>query len=284
MRTEYDVIKYNAKECDNKKRKFKFCFKRILKCVCFLVVFILAYFLSYKFSGFYKTNIRLLVLVVCTLVGFALFFLIYYLITLFAKISYEKKSKKSQYNQFVYNDELNAMLCTGKYRFNYDFKQGLTDNLKRAFDIADSLVFNVAKTCNKDGKYYYLNYTVYDFLLIVEDVSNGIYDKIDGFFKTLRMQDLPLDVVEEKLIALVETEKRAEEINELSKSQTGIKKVISNVKKNLLHFSTKVTTLVFKNKIEETVNDVIKYVGEESFKIYGGRKVMKPTSYKGVEL
>ena len=43
-------------------------------------------------------------------------------------------------------------------------------------------------------------------------------------------------------------------------------------------------TLLFKNKIEETVNDVVKYVGEEAFKIYGGRKVVKSTSYKGVGL
>ena len=282
MKTEYDIAKYNAKKSANKKFKFKFMFKRIFKGAFFLAIFVLAYFLSYKFSGFHKTNIRLLTLLVCMVLGFALFFAVYFIITLFAKISYNKKTKKAKSNSLVYSDELNAMLYTQKYDFNYDFNLGLKDNFKTALSLADSLIHDVAKTYGKDGKYYYLNYTVYDSLLIIEDVTSGIYDRIDGFFKALKLQDLPLDVVENKLVALIETEKKADELNELSKTKTGIQKAISNIKKNFLRIGTKVTTFVFKNKIEETVNDIIRYVGEEAFKIYGQRKVIKPTSKKGV--
>ena len=284
MKTEYDITKYNAKKSANKKFKFKFVFKRFLKATLFLIAFALAYFLSYKYSGFYKTNVRLLTLIVCMGLGFGLFFLIYYIATLFAKISYNKKTKKAKNNSLVYTDELNAMLYTQNYDFHYDFNLNLVDNFKNAFSLGNSLVYDIAKKYDKDGRYYYLNYTVYDSLLIVEDVTSGIYDRIDGFFKALKLQDLPLDVVEKKLLALIETEKKADELNELSKTQTGVKKVISTIKKNVLHIGTKVTTFVFKNKIEETVNDIIKYVGEEAFKIYGQRKVIKPTSNKGVEL
>ena len=284
MKTNYDIIKFNTKENANKKRKLKFFFKRVFKGAIFLIIFVLAYFLSYKFSGFYKTNLRLLTLLVCMALGFCAFHLIYFIITLFAKISYNRKCKKAKENSLVFSDELNAMIYTEKYDFTYDFNLGLTDNLKNAFSLGDSLVHDIAKKYDKDGKYYYLNYTVYDSLLIVEDVTNGIYDRIDGFFKALKLQDLPLDIVEKKLLSLIETEKKAEEINEISTSQTGIKKAISIVKKNFLHVGAKVTTFVFKNKIEETINDIIKYVGEEAFKIYGQRKVIKPTSQKGVEL
>ncbi len=284
MRTEYDVIKYNAKNSANKKRKFKFFFKRVFKSALFIVIFALAYLLSYKFSGFYKTNLRLLTLIVFMSLGFVSFFAVYFLVTLFAKVSFRKKSKKAKANSLTYSDELNAMLYTEKYDFNYDFSLTLTDNFKRAFALADSLVYDVATKYKKNGKYYYLNYSIYDSLLIVEDVTSGIYDRIDGLFKWLKLQDVPLSIVEDKLLSLIESEKKAEEESNDIKSKSGIKKIFSNIKVNVLQAGTKVTTLVFKNKIEETINDIIKYVGEEAFKVYGQRKVIKPTSSKGVEL
>ena len=284
MKTEYDIVKFNTKENANKKRKTKFFFKRVFKAVLFIAIFVLAYFLSYKFSGLYKTNIRLLTLLVCMGLGFLAFYLIYFVITLFAKISYNKKCKKAKQNSLVFSDELNAMIYTGAYDFYYDFNLGLTDNLKNAFSLGDSLLHDIAKKYDKDGKYYYLNYSIYDFLILVEDLTNGIYDRVDGFFKALKLQDQPLDIVEKKLMALIETEKKAEEKSQEIKSQTGIKKVISVVKKSVLQVGAKVTTFVFKSQIEQTINDIIKYAGEEAFKVYGQRKVIKPTSQKGVEL
>ena len=284
MKTEYDIVKYNAKKSANQKRKFKFVLKRVLKAVIFLLIAIFAYATSYKFSGFYKTNIRLLTLFSCVAFGFALFFLLRIIFDVIAKITYAKKTKRAKAVESSQVDELNAMLFTEKYDFRYDFSLGLTDNLKHCFTLAESLVHDVAKKYGKDNKYYYLNYTVYDSLIIVNDVSSGVYDKVDGFFRALKLQDLPLNVIENKLKDLIEKEKKVEEINVKAQEQTGIKKVLSDLKQNVLHVGAKVTTFVFKNKIEETANDIIRFIGLEAFKIYGQRKVIKPAKNKGVQL
>lgn len=269
MKNEYDFLTKKTKEISNKKRSFAFNLKRFFKAVLLLCLGAIAYGVSYYFSGFYKTNVRLLTLLVCTALGFLGFFIIYYVISLFAKLSYEKKRKKPIIQECAFIDDLNAMLYSKKYDFIYDFNKTLPENLSVVFDNLKSLVHDVSKKFNKDGKYYYLNCTSKDLLLVFSDVIEGLHDKVDGFFTALNLQDKPLSFVEKRLIDLIEKDKKLTNESFEKENQTGLNKFISKFKENLLNLSGKVTTFIFKTQIEETANGIIKFIGEEAFKVYG---------------
>ena len=267
MQTEYDIVKYNEKKRMNKKRRLKSFFNKSLKGVLFLCVAVFAYLISYKISGFYKTNMRLLTLLVCMVLGFGLFYLINFLVETITKKSISKKTQKAKELNPDLEVELNKILSQQNFKFEYNFNLTISENLSQAFILADGLLKEVAKRYGKVGKYYYLNYTVYDFLMLFEDVSKGVYDKVDGFFSLLKLQDTPLDIVENKLVSLIEMEKQLEKKEQDIQEQTGIKKALSNIKKKILSVGAKVTTFVFKTQIEETINEIIVFVAKEAFKI-----------------
>ncbi len=285
MKNEYDIINKKSKENVNKKRKSALGLKRFFKATFLFLLVVVVYGLSYHFSGFYKTNVRLLTLVVCMALGFILFYIIYSIFSLFAKISYDKKSKKPKMEAFVYYDDLNAMLCSKKYDFTYDFNKSLTENLGVIFEKSASLVHDISIKCNKDGKYYYLNCTSIDLLLVFGDIVDGLHNKVDGFFKLLNLQDKPLNFVEKRLVDLVEKDKQLAGENLGLKEESNFKKFVTKIKENLLNISGKVTTYVFKHQIEESANDVIKFMGEEAFKVYGQDKIstkkLKGENYNG---
>ncbi len=233
--------------------------KNVLKTILLVMLLILSYISSVFVYGFTKTNTRFFYLIIFSLVGFCLFYIVYYIIYFLTYLKYKRKDKKEKCNQINCDDKVNEFLKDEKYKYIYDTKLSVQENLKNALDTAKSVILGVATLNNKNGKYFYLNYTVYDALEIYGDLVAFAYDKIDGVFKFFKIQNKPITFIENSLQKVVE-EEVVKEVNKkgvLSKIKQGVGNVVFNT-----------GIFLFKNKIQDAVNEILSVVCLECFKVY----------------
>lgn len=242
--------------------KPKTAFNKIIKFILLTLLLVFSYYLSFKVDGFYKTNIKAITIIVFSILGFVSFFLGYYVFKIFYLISYNKKRKKLSKSVVNCDDELSIILQDEKFIFKYDKKLDLKANLKNASEIIINLVKDVSAKFGKNGKFFYVKYTVYDALTIFENAVDGIHNKLDGYFKFFKLQDKPLSIVEKSLSNLLnQSEINVEEI-EVEKG------FFSKVKNKLTNGAKTVGFFFIKGKIEGAVNDVVSFVGAEAFRVY----------------
>jgi hypothetical protein len=111
----------------------------------------------------------------------------------------------------------------------------------------------VSQGFDKGGKYYYLNYTVYDAIGVIKTTINGADDKIGGFLKKFKLYDKPIGILESKLSEIIEGE-------EPKKSSPIVGGII------------KATTFILSKQINGACNDFIAFVISEAYGVYGKDK------------
>lgn len=249
----------------NNKRK-----KTVLKYVIFALIAVFSYFASAYLHGFKTTNERLVILVVCTLLGIALFFIFYLILYGFTALKYSIKSRCKKDVTINCDDALSTIIEQNDYVFNYDLKKSVNDNLKDGITISYNLVKEIASGYGSSGKYVCLDYTVYDALEILGNAVEVVKVKADAIFSLLRIQDKPISILEKKLTDVLEGAPILEE----EKPSSVIKKLGSGVK----HVASKVALFALKGKISSLVNEIIEYVGFEAFRVFS--KQNKEFAYK----
>lgn len=235
--------------------------KKLLKLINTLVIFLVlvtAYALSVYTSSFKEANLKLLSLFFYALFGFIGFYIVYavaYLITMCTQI----KNRKKQAIDIVECDEqLNQIFSDNKNKFKYNPKCNVAVNFNIYKDQVLSVIKQIAEGFNKaKSEYYYLSYTVYDALDIVDNVINGVDAKVSPIFGLLKAEDKPLKVVEKLLVSAVEKE-NAESVEKTQNS------FIKSIADKLLSAGL----MVFRKTLENTANDLIVFIGFEAFKAY----------------
>ncbi len=244
---------------------------KILKTILLILLLILSYTSSVYVYGYNKTNARFVYLIVFSLLGFCLFYIVYYIIYFITNLRYKVLDKIEKTHSINCDDKVNDFLKDEKYKFIYDTKISVHDNFKNAVTTAKEVILGVATINNKNGKYFYLNYTVYDALEIYGNLVAFAYDKIDGVFKFFKIQNKPIAFIEKSLQKFVNDEKVANVENKgglLSKIKKGVGEAVLNT-----------GIFLFKRKIQNAVNEILAVVCLESFKVYskgvkGSRKVL----------
>ncbi len=232
---------------------------RYVKIAGVLLVLIIAYAISVYTSSFNQTNIKLLSLVLYTVCGFLGFYLIYFVFYLITLVSYNKRVKKIA-NTVVSCDDNVALLFSRGKRFRYDVKESFTSNINNYKTAVLDVVEEVATGYGaKKGNYYYLNYTVYDAIDVVNNAIDAIDGKVSPIFKLLRAEDKPLKVVEKLLVSAIENENREQEV--IEKKPSLISAVINKAKT--------VGTFIIKGAIDNAFNDLLVFICYEAFKVYG---------------
>ncbi|MBQ9782533.1 MAG: hypothetical protein IJW26_05075, partial [Clostridia bacterium] len=129
---------------------------KIFKTIFFLTLLILSYIISVYVKGFSQTNSRIIHLIVFAIIGFCSFYIVYYIIYIFTKLKYKKQEKAN--NDIVVNcdDKVNEFLKDEKYKFLYNTKLSVKDNIDNALSVAKSVILDVATLNNKNNKYFYL--------------------------------------------------------------------------------------------------------------------------------
>ena len=97
------------------------------------------------------------------------------------------------------------------------------------------------------------------------------YDKIDGVFKTFKIQNKPIAFIEKSLRNAILDEKQ-EKVEVKDNLFTKIKKGVGNAVLNTGIF-------LFKNKIQDAVNEIVALICLECFKIYGKGTKQLPQAY-----
>ena len=221
--------------------------RKILKTILFSLLLILSYLSSVYVYGFERTNARFIYLIVFSIIGFCLFYIVYYIIYFVTYLKYKKLDKIEKSNLVNCDDKVNDFL-----------KQ---ENIKTAVDIAKEIILGVATINNKNGKFFYVNYSVYDALETYGNLVAFAYDKIDGVFKFFKIQNKPINFIEKSLQKVVEEEKV-----DIKENKNGI---LSKIKKGVGDAVLHTGIFLFKNKIQDAVNDVLTVLCLESFKVYG---------------
>ncbi len=245
---------------NNKKVKNK---PKIFKIISLILLLILSYVCSLHFNGYEKTNIRFLNLIALALIGFFSFYIVYYIICFIIFIKYKILQKIESKNVVNCDDKVNDFLKDEKYKFTYNVKIPVQENLSNAVTLAKNVVLDVATLNKKNNKYFYLNYSVYDALEIYGNLVTFAYDKIDGVFKTFKIQNKPITIIEKSLQKVIEDENI-----ENTENKQGL---LSKIKKGVGNVVLNTSIFLFKNKIQDAVNEIIALVCLESFKIYGKR-------------
>lgn len=234
--------------------------KNVLKTILLVMLLILSYISSAYVYGFTKTNARFFYLIVFSVIGFCLFYIVYYIIYFITYLKYKRKDKNEKVNQINCDDKVNEFLKDEKYKYIYDTKLSVQENFKNAVDTAKSVILGVATLNNKKGKYFYLNYSVYDALEIYGDLVAFAYDKIDGVFKFFKIQNKPITFIEKSLQKVVE-----EEIVVKQENKNGL---LSKIKQGVGNAVLNTGIFLFKNKIQDAVNEILSVVCLECFKVY----------------
>lgn len=240
----------------NKKSKLK----TVLKTALILVVLVVSYIISALTSSIYKTNIKLLTLAICLLLGIALFFVIYGIFYLLALIKISKKTKKLINSQISCNDKASEFFNKVDYKFKYDVKLPFNKNVDRLKADTLDLVKDIAVGYGShDNKYYYLGYTVYDAIEVIDGAVDLLDAKIGPIFKLLRLEDKPLKTVEFALEKAINHDCEYEKIS--TENDIGfLKKAGEKI--------AKATAYVFRGKIDNSITDVVKFIGFKAFEIY----------------
>ena len=237
--------------------------KRIFTVLKYTLLFLLAvfsYFASVYLHGFNKTHERLIILVVCTVLGLVLFFIVYLILYGITALKYSIKNKRKNNATINCDDLLSSLIETNNFVFNYDLKKSVNENLKNGVVISYDLVKEIASGYGNSGKYVYLDYTLYDALEIFGNALDVVKVKADAIFGLLRLQDKPISLLEKKLTDVIEGEPIIEE----EKPSNFITKLSSGVK----HVAGKVAIFALKGKISTLVNEIIEYVGFEAFRVF----------------
>ena len=230
--------------------------KNAVKFTLIILFLIISYFISAITSSVYQTNIKFLILLICFLAGVMIFFLIYGLLYLIAFIKISRKTKRFIREEISYNDRADEYFSSSNYKYKYDTKKTFTQNLSEVKKDVLIVVKDVATYYGShDEDYYYLGYTVYDALNVFDGAIDLLDEKISPIFKFLRIEDKPLKTVEFALEKAINSHEE-----DCEKKPNLINKVGGKL--------VKVTTFIFRSKIESTITDVVKFVGCKAVEIY----------------
>ncbi len=254
--------------------------RKIIKWLLIALLLIGSYVLSYFLNGFYETNKKLLILILCVACGFAGFFVIYYTAYLITIIVDKIKSKrKISNNEINCSEEIIEVIEDNGFVFHYDKKLSIKENFKNLGDILLKMLSKITTNGKAERKYSYLNFTVYEVLGAVNNCEGVIREKVDGILdlpvvKWFDFKNKPISFIEKKLSSIIEQELNDDiEVEETPK--TLWQKVTSKVKKVALDK----TPILLKGKIEDSVNLVIKFVGCEALKL----RIVSSGNEKGEE-
>ncbi|MBR3804924.1 MAG: hypothetical protein IKJ14_06235 [Clostridia bacterium] len=244
---------------DNSVKKLRI--KSAIKTVFIAIVLAISYTLSVITSSFYQTNKKLIILVVCFLIGSALFWLIFAVCYLITLLKIKRRAKKLLKSQITCDDRASEFFENNSYRFKYDKKRSLSENVLTLKKDALSIVKEIASIYGSgEDKYYFARLTVYDLTSVLNGVIDLVDSKVTPIFKLIKAEDKPLKVVENLLEKAIETE----DINEEDTTQP---QKVSLLKKIGLKVVT-LSTFLFKSKIENAVTDIVKFVGFKAFETY----------------
>ena len=263
----------------NVEKSQKFKLKSVIKWVVIILLTLFAYAFSLYQNGFKNTNLKLLTLLIFSALGFLSFFIFYYLFCAIS-ISYQRKKQKKQLSQTVNCDEkIVNTISDQKYSYSYNAKISVKENFASALSVMTTLVGDIANMHGKKGKYALLDFTVYDALNFVGNCIDGAQSKVDGMFKFIEftgIKDKPIPFVEKTLTKLIDKELNkekeidGEQIENAKKSNSLTKKIADKFKS----VGGKVAVYTFKGVIENTINDVIRFVGAESFRVFSNNSTL----------
>lgn len=231
--------------------------KRAMKICALSVVFLAATAYSVYKNGVFGTLKNLLTLAVCAFLGYAAFYLV---VLLFRIILRKRRKRKSQKAALPKNTDASACALLEKAgEFNYDKRQTPLENLKTAGGKALAIIKTASQKAEKKAsKYYFVNFTVYDAVDIFDASVDKLYEKIDGVFGLLRMQNKPLGFLEKSLEnALVDEGDDSE-----PKKQSGFKKAVKEK-------GISVAIALLKNQINAQINDLLNFVAGEAVFVFG---------------
>ncbi len=248
-----------AKKCKNGgKTSTK---KGIFSFLAVLLVLIVSYSLNVYTHSFVEANNKLISLFLYAILGYCGFYVLYYITYFITLLLYNKKCKKLAKNVISCDDDVSNLFSNDKHRFSYDKNLSFNDNI----NVYKEGVFNLIKQIAGGysvgkGQYYYLNFTVYDAIKIINDAVDGIDVKISPIFKFLRAEDRPLKTVEKLLVNALENEGQLDVV-EPQKSKNAIVQ-------SLVIKAKQVGISLIKTPLENALNDLRVFVGYEAFKVY----------------
>lgn len=249
--------KSGEKSSANKKVRLK----NVVKTLIILAVFSISYTVSALTSSVYETNKKLVILLICFLIGFVLFYLIYGVLYLIALFSVSKKTQKLLKREISCDSQAADYFDKKEYRYKYDNAKTFNENMSVLKSDALSVVKDISDGYgNHDDKFYYLGYTVYDAMEVIDGAIDLIDSKITPVFKFLRAEDKPLKSVETALQKALKTD-----VEQSVSEETAPKGFFKKIGAKLV----KTTAFVFRGKIENAVTDVVKFIGFKAFEVYG---------------
>lgn len=255
IKTELKSAKKSGKSGDKK--------KRVLKVSALFAVFFIAIAYSVYKNGVLGTAKNLITLVVCAFLGYAAFYLV---VLSFRVILRKRRKKRAQKTvKSTGRGELQAQrLVESEGEFSYDKKLTPLENLKLAGNKALAIIKKASqKSKKKAGKYYFVNFTLYDAIDVFDDTVDKLYEKVDGIFGLLRMQNKPIGFLEKKLeTALVCNDEEKDDTPKEPKKENAFKKVL---KKGGVNFAL----TVFSGKINAQINDLLDFIANESVLVFG---------------
>lgn len=255
IKTESKPAKKSGKLSDKK--------KRVLKISALFAVFFIAIAYSIYKNGVLGTAKNLITLVVCAFLGYAAFYLV---VLLFRVILRKRRKKRAQKAvKSAEEDELQAQkLVESEGEFSYDKKLTPLENLKLAGNKALGIIKKASqKSKKKAGKYYFVNFTLYDAIDVFDDTVDKLHEKVDGIFGLLRMQNKPMGFLEKKLeTALVGGDEEKDDSVKEPKKENAFKKVLKKGGVNI-------ALTVFSGKINAQINDLLDFIANESVLVFG---------------
>jgi hypothetical protein len=238
----------------------KYRVKGYLKTILAILLLIFAYAISVITSSFEETNKKFILVLLCALFGFVGFYVVYGICYLLAQFIYSIKAKKVIKSEIQLNTTIENYFIDKNYSFKYDRKKSFSSNVAQAKSDMLDIVKDIANGFNKGkGKYYYLNYSIYDAVSLLDTTIELFDSKITPVFKFLKAEDKPLNVVEKLLTTAIEKE-NSEVIKEPSKGVNFIKKIGSKI--------LNTTAFIFKGVIENTINSLVVFIGSKAFEVY----------------
>ncbi len=257
----------------DKKPKNNRFLKNAIKYLIFTVIAVVSYGVSLYTNGLKSTNNKLITLVICTLFGILLFYLIYCLVYAFTKLSYARKRKR---NSIVINcdEELANILNSGNFNFSYDVKKSVNENLKQGANLSYILAKTIASGYGSKTKYVYLDYTVYDALEIIGNALDVVKEKTDSIFSLLHLQDKPISFLEKKLSDILEGQDEIVSDELVETKPTLLNKLKSGIKSG----ATKLALFTVKGQISKLTNEIIQFIGSEAFRVFS--KGNRPYNYE----
>lgn len=255
IKTESKPAKKSGKLSDKK--------KRVLKISALFAVFFIAIAYSIYKNGVLGTAKNLITLVVCAFLGYAAFYLVVFLFRVILRKRRKKRAQKAV--KSAEEDELQAQkLVESEGEFSYDKKLTPLENLKLAGNKALGIIKKASqKSKKKAGKYYFVNFTLYDAIDVFDDTVDKLHEKVDGIFGLLRMQNKPMGFLEKKLeTALVGGDEEKDDSVKEPKKENAFKKVLKKGGVNI-------ALTVFSGKINAQINDLLDFIANESVLVFG---------------